>query len=152
MPHTKSAVKHLRKSQEQQARSKAVKARLKTLTKKFIELVEKKKLDDAKALLPGLYSEYDKAAKKGVIKSENADRHKGRLTVKVLEQKPDKQVKKAKKAEKKASKTSKKAEKPAEAEAKAEVQEEAAPEAQPEVAEEKAEESAEETAEPEKAE
>lgn len=39
-----------------------------------------KKNDEAKKLLPEIYSILDKAAKVGVIKKNNASRRKGRLT------------------------------------------------------------------------
>lgn len=148
MAHTKSAIKSLRTSREKHVRNKAVKSRLKTLTRHYLETVDAGKLDDARTMLPGIYSEYDKAAKKGVIKTENADRHKGRLALKVLEGKPAKPVKKKAKAAKKAETSVEQEAKPEVKAEEADEEKAAEEEAQPEVkAEEQTEEAAEEAAE-----
>ena len=51
--------------------------------KQYKRLVAAKKLDEAKKLLPALQKSIDKAAKKGIIKPNNAARKKSRL-VKVI--------------------------------------------------------------------
>lgn len=48
--------------------------------KKISKLVKDKKIDEAKAGLPGAYKAIDKAAKRGVIKANTASRKKSRLT------------------------------------------------------------------------
>ena len=87
MPHTKSAIKRLKTNEERHIRNKAVKSRLRTLKRNFLEAVDGGKADEAKSMLPGLFSEYDKAAKKGVIKENTANRNKKRFTLKLAVQK-----------------------------------------------------------------
>jgi small subunit ribosomal protein S20 len=93
MAQRKSAIKSVKTNEERHVRNKAVKSKLKTINRTFDETLESGKIDEAKAMLPGLYSEYDKAAKKRVIKVPTADRHKSRLTFKVASK--DKTAKKA---------------------------------------------------------
>ena len=56
------------------------KKNVKESIKKIEKLVKEKKKDEAKKLLPGAYSVIDKAAKRGVIKKNNASRKKSRLS------------------------------------------------------------------------
>jgi len=53
---------------------------MKEVIKKIIALVKEKKISEAKKNLPLLYKAVDKAAKKGVIKKNNASRKKSRIT------------------------------------------------------------------------
>jgi small subunit ribosomal protein S20 len=80
MAITKSAKKAIRQSEARRERNIVYKNQIKKLVKQARALVSAKKTDDAKALLPAIYKALDKAAKVGVIKGNNADRRKSRLT------------------------------------------------------------------------
>lgn len=79
MPIIKSAKKAIRVS----ARKKAINDRRKRSMKEVIKKIEKlSKTDKAEAtkMLSSAYQAIDKAAKRGVIKKNNASRKKSRLT------------------------------------------------------------------------
>lgn len=79
MPITKSAKKAIRVS----GRKRAVNDRRKRVMKEIIKKVEKTAKTDkkeAEKMLSGAYQVIDKAAKRGVIKKNNAARKKSRLT------------------------------------------------------------------------
>jgi len=80
MAITKSAKKAIRQSAGRQKRNLVYKNKIKRLIKKARVLVSEKKSDEAKKILPEIYSILDKAAKMGVIKKNNASRRKSRLT------------------------------------------------------------------------
>jgi small subunit ribosomal protein S20 len=80
MAITKSAKKAIRQSAARKDRNIVYKDNIKKLIKEIRALALAKKLEDAKKLLPKIYSALDKAAKVGVIKKNNASRRKGRLT------------------------------------------------------------------------
>lgn len=80
MPITKSAKKALRGSMVKKAMNDRNKKNIKEAVKKIEKLVKDKKKDAAKKLLPEAYSVIDKAAKRGVIKKNNASRKKARLS------------------------------------------------------------------------
>lgn len=76
MPQHKSPMKRMKTDKKREARNNYVKRTLKTLAKKFrseMPVEEKQKLMDS------IYSQLDKAAKKGVIHSRTASRRKSRL-------------------------------------------------------------------------
>lgn len=83
MPNIKSAKKALRSSARKQGfnlqRKKVLKETLKSVNKLLIE----KKVAEAEKMLPEAYQAIDKAAKRGVIKSNTASRQKSRLTSRV---------------------------------------------------------------------
>jgi small subunit ribosomal protein S20 len=78
MPNLKSSKKALRQSLVRRDRNTAVRSKVKTFQKRFLEAVGK--ADKAAGAVA--YAEYcsvlDKAAKRGVIKKNNAVRHKTR--------------------------------------------------------------------------
>ncbi len=80
MPITKSAKKALRGSKAKKAVNDSNKKIMKESIKNIEKLVKEKKKDEAKKLLPVAYSTIDKAAKKGIIKKNNASRKKSRLS------------------------------------------------------------------------
>lgn len=86
MAITKSAKKAIRQSEKRRERNLVYKNNIKKLVKKLRNLVSAKKQDEAKKILPDVYAALDKAAKVGVIKKNNADRRKSRLT-KLIEKK-----------------------------------------------------------------
>lgn len=80
MPIIKSAKKALRGSLKKKARNDRNKKIVKESIKNIEKLVKEKKKDEAKKLLPSAYSAIDKAAKRGVIKENNASRKKARIS------------------------------------------------------------------------
>ena len=80
MPITQSAKKALRGSFKKKAVNDRSKKDIKESVKEIEKLVKEKKQAEAKKLLPKAYSVIDKAAKRGVIKKNNASRKKARLS------------------------------------------------------------------------
>ena len=80
MAITKSAKKAIRQSATRREHNIVYKDKIKQLVKEARVLVLAKKMAEAKKLLPAIYSAFDKATKVGVIKKNNASRHKARLT------------------------------------------------------------------------
>jgi len=80
MAITKSAKKAIRQSAARRERNILYKEKIKKLIKEVRSLISAKKIEEAKKILPDVYSALDKAAKVGVIKKNNASRRKGRLT------------------------------------------------------------------------
>jgi small subunit ribosomal protein S20 len=83
MPNTKSAERRVRNSVRKQAANKSRKSSVKRLEKKYLELVDTGKKDEASKVLRAVSSALDKAAKTGVIHASNASRRKSRLTVRL---------------------------------------------------------------------
>jgi small subunit ribosomal protein S20 len=77
MANTRSAEKQQRQAEKANARNRAGKSRLRSALKKARSGVESGSAD-ASVLSTG-FSEIDKAAKKGIIKGNTADRYKARL-------------------------------------------------------------------------
>ena len=81
MAITESAKKAIRQSARRNKQNVVYKDKIKKLVKEARALVLAKKMAEAKKLLPEIYQALDKAAKVGVIKKNNASRHKSRLTM-----------------------------------------------------------------------
>lgn len=79
MANTKSAEKRNRQAEKRRASNRAASSRLKTSLKSARAGVAATKDDAANDILKRGYSEIDKAAKKGVIKKNTANRYKSRL-------------------------------------------------------------------------
>ena len=79
MAHLKSAIKRMRTSREQNARNRARKSTLKTVEKKFRAAVAAGDAAEAATLLRECDSQFDKAAKKGVIHANKAANKKSQL-------------------------------------------------------------------------
>ena len=79
MAHLKSAIKRMRTSREQNARNRARKSTLKTVEKKFRAAVAAGDAANAAVYLRESISEFDKAAKKGVIHANKAANKKSQL-------------------------------------------------------------------------
>jgi small subunit ribosomal protein S20 len=92
LPIKRSAYKELRKAKLRHFKNVSTRTELKTIAKKFQKLIETKKLDEAKKSIPALISKIDKAASKGILKSNTASRKISRLMKKLA------QVSKASKA------------------------------------------------------
>lgn len=80
MPITKSAKKALRQNARRKARNLVYKKKMRGLIKQVRALVEEKKTEEAKKLLPQIYKILDKTAKVGIIKKNTAGRKKSRIT------------------------------------------------------------------------
>lgn len=76
MANTKSAIKSARQSIKRNAANKSILTAIKTGQKKFRSLVSEGNVDAAKTELKDIVSKLDKAAKRGVIHQNAADRRK----------------------------------------------------------------------------
>ena len=83
MPILHAAYKSIKVTKRRTLRNQSIKSFLKTETKKFIDLLSSKKLDEAKKQLNIVISELDKAVSKGVIPKNTASRKKSRLMKRV---------------------------------------------------------------------
>lgn len=83
MPITSSAKKALRGSLKKRAFNIERKNKMKSVVKEYKKLISEKKTKDAEKLLPNVYKEIDKAAKRGVIKKNTASRKKSRFAKKL---------------------------------------------------------------------
>ena len=79
MPRERTAYKELRKAKKRHFKNISTKSDLRTSVRNFDNLVAAKKIDEAKKLLPSLISKLDKAASKGIVKSNTASRKISRL-------------------------------------------------------------------------
>ena len=80
MPITKSAKKALRQSKKRRTKNLRRLKAMRDIIKDIHKLVSENKKEEALKLLPKAYKLIDKAAKTGLIKKNNADRKKSRLT------------------------------------------------------------------------
>ncbi len=80
MAITKSAKKSARQNKRRNEQNSVYKDKIKSLIKEARTLVLQKKGSEAEKLLSEVYSILDKAAKRGIIKKNNASRRKSRLT------------------------------------------------------------------------
>jgi len=80
MAITKSAKKSLRQNKKRRTRNLIYLNKMRDLLKEARLLIIQKKVGGAKNLLPKVYQILDKAAKAGVIKKNNANRKKSRIT------------------------------------------------------------------------
>lgn len=87
MPHERTAYKELRKAKLRHFKNVSTKTELKTLVKNFEKLIENKKADEAKKALSEIISKIDKAASKGILKSNTASRKIARLMKKAASSK-----------------------------------------------------------------
>ncbi len=83
MANHKSAEKRARQSEKRNTRNRLAKGQMKGVTKKFRSLLDENKIEEAKKILPEVYSVIDKTEKKGVIHAKTAARSKSRLAKKI---------------------------------------------------------------------
>ena len=79
MPITKSAKKVLRSSARKRVFNINRKNEMKDVLKKAKKLISENNKTEAEKLVPQAYKAIDKAAKRGIIKKNNASRKKSRL-------------------------------------------------------------------------
>jgi small subunit ribosomal protein S20 len=77
MANIRSAEKQRRQAEKRNARNRAGKSRLRSALKKSRSTVDAGSTDPK--TLAGAFSEIDKAAKKGIIKTNTANRYKARI-------------------------------------------------------------------------
>lgn len=80
MPITASAKKALRQSKRKRIANVRSLDKIRIVAKEIRSLAQKKKFDEAQALVSRLYQAIDKAVKNNVIKKNTAARKKSRLT------------------------------------------------------------------------
>lgn len=83
MPITQSAKKALRSSKKKKVFNLRRSNEMRDLIKQYKKLISEDKRDEANKIMPMVQKAIDKAAKKGVIKGNNADRKKSRLAKKL---------------------------------------------------------------------
>jgi small subunit ribosomal protein S20 len=83
MPNIKSAIKRVKKSEENRAQNHAVKAAMRTSIKTFNAKVEANDAAAAKEAFLSATKKIDKAASKGLIHQNKAAREKSRLSQKL---------------------------------------------------------------------
>ncbi|MDD5504451.1 MAG: 30S ribosomal protein S20 [Candidatus Omnitrophica bacterium] len=83
MANLKSAKKSIRQDKKRRPHNTAMLSELKTLTKKLNAFIAGGKTEEASKFFSVLMSKLDKAAKKNLIKRQNADRKKSRLSLKI---------------------------------------------------------------------
>ncbi|MFS0822635.1 30S ribosomal protein S20 [Bacillus sp. 1P02SD] len=85
MPNIKSAIKRVKTNDESRAQNATVKSAMRTAVKNFEALVANNDAENAKAAFLTASSKLDKAARKGLIHKNVADRQKSRLAKKLNE-------------------------------------------------------------------
>lgn len=83
MANIKSAEKRARQAVGRNLRNRMAKSSILTISKKFAEVVESGDKTAAMKLFSQFASLLDKTAKRGIIKENNADRHKSRASAKL---------------------------------------------------------------------
>jgi len=83
MPNTKSAKKRMISNEKRRQRNFAYKSKIKTFVSRLKSAINERNKEQARQLLSEVYSVYDKAVKKGMIKARNAARRKSILSSKV---------------------------------------------------------------------
>ena len=79
MPIKHAALRQMRKDRKRQQRNQAVQAELRTLAKRFIGLLNERKVKEAGDLLKSVAKAFDRAASKRVIHPRAAARYKSRF-------------------------------------------------------------------------
>ncbi len=83
MPITKSATKYVRITKKNRLANRGVKSEILSIRKKLDSAIAGKDLEQSKKLFRDYSSVLDKAAKKSVIKFNNASRKKSRIAIKL---------------------------------------------------------------------
>ena len=83
MPILHASYKSIKQTKKRTSNNLPVKSRLKTETKKFLQLIASKKIDEAKKQFQLVMSQLDKASSKGIIHKNTSSRKKSRLMKKL---------------------------------------------------------------------
>ena len=84
MPNLANAVKALRQNKKRAERNKVVRDELHSLRRHFRKLLEDKKFDEARKMMPTIYKKVDKSVTKGIEKRNAAARIKSRLEAAIV--------------------------------------------------------------------
>ncbi|MEH7384047.1 30S ribosomal protein S20 [Bacillus sp. JJ1521] len=85
MPNIKSAIKRVKTNDERRAHNATIKSAMRTAVKNFEAVVANNDAENAKAAFVTATTKLDKAARKGLIHKNVADRQKSRLAKKLNE-------------------------------------------------------------------
>ena len=80
MPNLKASIKDLRKTAKRTERRKGVVSQVRNILKKIRTVTP----EEAKKMLPAVYSTVDKAVQSGILKKNTGDRYKARAAKKAL--------------------------------------------------------------------
>lgn len=83
MANHKSAMKRARQNVKRRLRNRMLRAAYRTEIKKFIDLIEENKIEEAEKSLPRLYKVIDKSRTKGIIHKNVAARNKSKMATKL---------------------------------------------------------------------
>ena len=83
MPNTKSAIRRVRRTKLQTSVNRVRRSKYRSIIKLINSLVNRKKKNEAKKLLPKFNSQIMKIAKTGVIKKKTASRNISRISKKI---------------------------------------------------------------------
>ena len=83
MPNLKSAKKRLRQNETRRHENMGVRSRVRTARRNFLESLEGGSAEDQKAAYAAYCSVLDRAAKRGVLKKNNAIRNKRRAAARM---------------------------------------------------------------------
>ena len=79
MPNIKSAIKRMRQDRVRRVLNRSRRSEMRTQIKRFRRLVAGGQIDEARSLLPAVFSVIDRTARKGSIHRNTAARYKSRL-------------------------------------------------------------------------
>ena len=83
MPNTKSAIRRIRRAQQQALVNRIRKSKYKSAVKQMSIYLDSGKMKEAKSFLPKFYSQLMKIAKTGVISKKTTSRKISRITKKI---------------------------------------------------------------------
>lgn len=83
MPRRKCSIKKTRVDKKRHLKNLKIKQQLKKTIKNYLAMLQDKKTEDTNSALQKVYSQLDKAAKKGIIHSKTASRKKSRLAIRL---------------------------------------------------------------------
>ena len=83
MPNTKSAIRRVRKTQNQALVNRIRKSKYKSTVKKMSIYLDSGKMDEAKKFLPKFHSQLMKIAKTGIVSKKTTSRKISRVTKKI---------------------------------------------------------------------
>ena len=92
MPNTKSAIRRVRKSQQEALVNRIRKSKYKSAIKQMSVYLESGKMKEAKSFLPKFHSQLMKIAKTGVVSKKTTSRKISRVTKKINNSKKNKLV------------------------------------------------------------
>jgi len=74
-----NSIKKIRADEKKRLINRRTISKLRSVARKFDEACKAKKVEDAKVISINLFSKYDKAVKRHVVKKNNANRSKSRI-------------------------------------------------------------------------